>query len=323
MTKKFDHLRNLTANIAPKESLTNAPRAKTAPILTAEATKRLHDAEALADRLQAQLKESQENRGVIDIPLNQLTEAPDRKRNLDEEQYNRLVENLRHNDLVTPIIVRKSTSGDYEIVSGHNRTQAFRDLGRVSIPALVVDIADETVNKDAFYANLLHSSLPDYEKYLGFQRELSAHPEFTHEDLARTSGYSLSHFSKIMAFGRLPVAAHEILKSNPRMIGAAVAQDLAVAVDSGKGPLVVKAIEMIARNELQQGQALKFISNDASTKAEKPKLDEFKIKKGKSVFCSFRKTQKIIRLEFKSESEADRIKSSLVELLQLNANEMR
>lgn len=319
MTKKFDHLRNLTASITPKEAMPATPRPKTAPVLTAEATKRMHDAEARAEALEKQLQEAHENTNLIQIPLEQLDEAPGRKRNLDNEQYNRLLENLRHNDLVTPIIVRRTNGGRYEIVSGHNRAHAFKELGQISIPAIVAEISDQTVNKDAFYANLLHSSLPDYEKFLGFQRELDNQPNLTHEELAKTSGFSLSHFSKIMAFGRLPESAHKTLRTAPGLIGAAVAQELAAASEKGLSDRVIQAIELIARNELQQGQAIKFISDKDKKPLRNAGINEIKVKNGKVVFCKLRRAQRTIRLEFKTDAEAERIEAALVELLHSNA----
>lgn len=319
MTKKFDHLRNLTASITPKEDTLLTTRPKTAPVLTAEATKRLHDAEARAATLELRLKEALENGIIVDINLDRLYAEPGRKRTLEQEQYNRLLENLRHNDLVTPIIVRKMNDGRYEIVSGHNRTQAFKDLGRSSIPAIVADIANESVGKDAFYANLLHSTLPDYEKYLGFQRELDEHPNLTHEDLARTSGFSISHFSKIMAFGRLPKAAHKILKDNPSIIGAAVAQDLAAANTEGKSERIAEAIELIAHNKLPQGQALKHVMSAPRNQPSKPPAEEIKIKKGKAVFCNLRRAQKVIRLEFRTDEEAEHIQQALLTVLEESA----
>lgn len=319
MTKKFDHLRNLTANITPKEESPSSARPKTAPILTAEATKRLHDAEARAAALELQLNEVQQSGGAIEIDLDLLYEEPGRKRNLDPNEYDLLKNNLNQNKLITPIIVRKREAGGYEIISGHNRTQVFRELGRKAIPAVIAEIDDDDADKDAFFANLVHSSLPDYEKYLGFEKLLVERPETTQEELASSTGVPKATLSALLSFRRLPKDAHKMLQQAPSAIGYNTAMDLARQTESGHSDLVIQAIERIANKELDQTKAkdwiLKEISAKKPTGAPNAENKPIVIKRGKSAFCNMRVAKKVMRIEFASEEDAMDLQSQMHEFL--------
>lgn len=324
MTKKFDHLRNLTANITPNQESLASVRPKTAPILTAEATKRLHDAEARAASLELQLKERQPSGGAIDLDLDILYEEPGRKRNLDANEYELLKNNLSQNKLITPIIVRKREAGGYEIISGHNRTQVFRELGKETIPAIVADIDVKNANKDAFFANLIHSSLPDYEKYLGLERMLADAPSLTQEALSKQIGIHSSHLSMLMSYRRLPKQVHSLLDNRPSLIGSRAASDLAGALKDTKPELIVKAVELIAANEIDQSKARdwirKAVAADAKTNEKKQTAKPIVIKKGRAPFCNMRRTQKVIRLEFATLDEAEQIEEMVHEFLKSTAS---
>lgn len=319
MTKKFDHLRNLTANITPKDDVTQNSRPKTAPILTAEATKRLHDAEARAELLERQLKDVSTTGGPLEISLDQLHEIPGRKRTLDEENYSILKNNLANNSLITPIVVRKRVAGGYEIISGHNRTQAFRELGRTTIPAVIADINDEDANKDAFFANLIHSALPDYEKYLGFEKLLAEKPGITQEALAESIGVPRGTIAGLLSFRRLPMAAHKILQVSPNAVGYTSAKELAAIAENENADLVAKAIELIANKELDQTKAKDWIQKElAATKtAPAPKAENrtYVIKRGRTPFCNMRLAKKVLRIEFTSAEEAEELQSQIHEFL--------
>jgi ParB family chromosome partitioning protein len=323
MSKLADKIAAKTAHIKVDEEKREikAHKPLTAPAIQFDATARMHAAEQRAEELQEQLNEALRNGGVVELPLDLLHEEPNRRRTLDPEEYERLKENLRHNDLVTPVVVRIRAKGGYEIVSGHNRTEIFRDLCRTSIPAVISKIGDDKVNRDAFYANLLHSTLPDYEKYLGFRQMLVDHPALTIQELAKSSGYSDSQISRIMTFGDLPDKAHKILKNNPAVIGANLAQELAFATKDGNGEKVIEAIELLSKRQLTQEQAKDFVLKDPKAKShkEKPVPELVTIKRGKTPYCKYRRVEKVIRLEFKTDAEADAIQSALLQLLEQNA----
>ncbi len=321
MSKLFSDLKQKTAGIVANLDSASSPepdRNIPAPFLIESSAKRLRTAESQVKELNEQL-ESLLAGGpkVLNIKLTELHEVAGRKRNLDPENYEILKNNLATNDLVTPIIVRVRKTGGYEIVSGHNRSQAYRELGRTTIPAIVADIPEKDVSKDAFFANLIHSSLPDYEKYLGFAAMVAENPGLTQESLAKTSGVSVAHLSKLMAYSRLPQMAHDILSACPSALGARTAHELALEAEAGRSDLVVSAVQLIANKEIDQGKAKDWIrkSSADSKREQKPKTKPLVVKRGKAAYCSLRQTDKSIRLEFASKEDADALLSKIHALL--------
>lgn len=53
------------------------------------------------------------------------------------QQFEDLVKSIQENGVLTPIIVRQSSDGNYEILAGHNRVNAAREAGLDKIPATI------------------------------------------------------------------------------------------------------------------------------------------------------------------------------------------
>lgn len=297
---------------------------RTAPVRMYDVTQRMHDAERRATELEARLKEAEAG-STRELELDLLVEAAGRKRKLSEQEFFELVNNLRNNRLVTPITVRPTGTGKYEVVSGHNRVEAYRQLGRNTIPAVIQDIEREQADIDAFYANLLQPSLPDYEKYLGFCMIKKNRPQMTHEEIADMAGISRSLVTKLMAFSALPSDALHALESNIHALGANAANDLASLARAGKHEQVVRAVQQLAAGEIDQAaaiaQATKASTSDPKPAAAKPKAEVRTVKQGKATFCSVRRVEKTIRLDFKSPEEAAEIEEAILALIEARAKQ--
>lgn len=297
---------------------------RTAPVRTYDITRRMHEAEQKVTELETKLKEAQASSNR-DIALNQLIEAPGRKRKLSEDEFSDLVENLRNNPLVAPITVRPVAEDKYEIVSGHNRAEAFRKLGRSSIPAVIMAAEDVQADLNAFYANLLQPSLPDYEKYLGFCMIKNHRPDFTQEQIADMAGISRQQVSRLMAFASLPFQAVSLLEKNPRVLGANAAAELAVFVKAGKADQVTRAIERLVAGEIDQTTALKESARLAHEEESpvKTKLEPRAIKQGKATYCSIRRAEKTIRIDFKTLEAAETAEKAIHQLLDMLAKQAK
>ena len=53
------------------------------------------------------------------------------------QRFTDMVESMRANSIMVPIVVRPAEDGKYEILSGHNRVNAAKEAGLDSVPALV------------------------------------------------------------------------------------------------------------------------------------------------------------------------------------------
>ena len=79
---------------------------------------------------------------LIEIPLDQLWEAPWNPNQLDLAMMHKLRASLAHYGQVENFVVRPLDSGSYEVLSGNHRLQASQDLGHTTAPCVVVDLND-------------------------------------------------------------------------------------------------------------------------------------------------------------------------------------
>lgn len=279
----------------------------------------------MSGRLHAQALERQQEidrlkgeRGVNKVLLSSLHSVAGRKRKLTDDEYAELRDNLRKNELITPITICKREDGDWDIISGHNRVDIYRDLGFTEIAAYVMENSSDADIK-AFYANLLHPSLPDFEKYLGFKKHMAS-TGISQEQMATESGIGRSSISRLMSFDRLPEAAIEILIAHPTKLGGATANDLAKLVDQGKSDRVVEAVKNIVFNDVTQSAALAMAAKTEAKPAIKKELEIFKIKSGKSNYAEMRASEKTLRIDFKDEKKAAVFATLIYDMLKEHAD---
>jgi ParB family chromosome partitioning protein len=79
------------------------------------------------------------------------------------ERLDDMVESIKTNGILVPIIVRKNGStSSYEILSGHNRVNAGKLAGLTEIPAIVLDdVSDEEAMVYVVETNLMQRSFAD------------------------------------------------------------------------------------------------------------------------------------------------------------------
>jgi ParB family chromosome partitioning protein len=314
---KIKELAGKTASIQPRVGEKHQDRpAKTAPVMLYDATSRMHAAEQRAEELEQRLRKAEENSANLEISIEELHEVPGRRRQLTQEQFGELRENLRRNDLVTPITVSPRADGGYEIISGHNRVKAFAELGRHTIPAVIRETDAARADMNAFYANLLQPSLPDYEKFQGFQLIRKRQPELTQEQIAEMAGVSPALISRLLSFEDLPAEAHLILENKPETLGAKAASDLAILSKQGKADQVVDAIRKIAEEGIDQKLAVSLAARTQQTESAKPKADVVTYKLGKAQLCSYRKTDTTLRIDFKNAEHAAAVHEEIQKVLE-------
>ena len=255
-----------------------------------------------------------------ELAITELHEKAGRRRRLTSEQFAELVANLRSNPLVTPVTVRRRPAGGYEVVSGHNRVQAFRELGRERILAVVINADDDQAELNAFYANLLQPDLPDFEKYLGFRDIEARHPELTRTEIAANAGVAKSTISQLMSFAGLPAAVLELLQTRPEILGANAAQVLSKLAAGGRADNVTEAVKKLAAGEVDQAQAVRFARVNVLTSPVMKNGEPVRVKSGKSTYCDVLRADKVLRLVFTSAEEASIAQEIITAVLQERAN---
>lgn len=99
---------------------------------------------------------SQENQ-IKQIPVDMLVPYHNHKFTLYQgERLDDMVESIRSNGVMTPIIVQPLEDGNYEILIGHNRWNASKIAGLESVPAIIKEnLTDEEAEIYVIESNLL------------------------------------------------------------------------------------------------------------------------------------------------------------------------
>ena len=97
---------------------------------------------------------------------------PFKKRNGIENEE--LTESVKENGLLEPIIVRSFSAGTYEIISGHRRVEACKELGIQTVPAIVRDMTKDEAVIAMVDSNLQREHLLPSEKAFAYKMKLEA-----------------------------------------------------------------------------------------------------------------------------------------------------
>lgn len=92
----------------------------------------------------------------------------------DGVEKEELTESVKENGLLEPIIVRSFSAGTYEIISGHRRVEACKELGIQTVPAIVRDMTKDEAIIAMVDSNLQREHLLPSEKAFAYKMKLEA-----------------------------------------------------------------------------------------------------------------------------------------------------
>ena len=72
----------------------------------------------------------------------------------ESEKFLELVDSVKENGIIQPILVRPSTDNKYEILAGHCRTEAAKWNNIEEVPAFILDVDDYTATKLMAHTNI-------------------------------------------------------------------------------------------------------------------------------------------------------------------------
>ena len=119
--------------------------------------------------------EGRKTEEIKPIPLSELkpfSEQPFKV--LENEDMEQLVESVKENGVLSPIVARPHPEGGYEILSGHRRAKACEIAGITEIPVVVKDLDDDTAIILLVDSNLQREHILLSEKAFAYQMKLEA-----------------------------------------------------------------------------------------------------------------------------------------------------
>ena len=93
---------------------------------------------------------------------------------LDDEKMADLVESVKVNGVLTPVLLRSDGENGYEMISGHRRMHAAVIAGLATIPAIVRELSDDDAVIAMVDANIQREELLPSEKAFAYRMKLEA-----------------------------------------------------------------------------------------------------------------------------------------------------
>jgi len=138
------------------------------------------------------------------LPLDRI--RPNRlqpRKHFDEEALASLVDSIKAVGILQPVLVRRTPSGDYELIAGERRLRAARRAGLATLPALVRGADDAGSLEQALVENLHREDLNPLDE-AGAYQQLIEDFGLTHDEVAKRVGKSRTAVTNALRLFQLP-----------------------------------------------------------------------------------------------------------------------
>lgn len=118
---------------------------------------------------------NEEKNSIVELPIDVIDQFPKHPYKVkDDDDMLQLIESIKENGVITPIIVRPKPKGRYEMISGHRRLQACRHLGYKTIRGQVIELDRNAATVMMVDSNLARSNILPSEKAFAYKMRLDA-----------------------------------------------------------------------------------------------------------------------------------------------------
>ena len=93
---------------------------------------------------------------------------------VDDEKMQDLIESIRANGILTPVLIRPVGNDRYEMVSGHRRMHAAQALGLERTPAIIREMTDDEATVKMVDSNIQREELLPSEKAFAYKMKFDA-----------------------------------------------------------------------------------------------------------------------------------------------------
>lgn len=255
--------------------------------------------------------------GFRTIPLRKIEpNQAQPRRTFDEEALKELENSIRRHGVLSPITVRATQNGMYQIIAGERRWRAARRAGLESIPAMVVEADDQTMMELAMIENLQREDLNPIEEAEGF-RALIDDFGMKQEVVAERVGRSRSAVANSLRLLSLSDEIRAMLSEGKLTAGHARAV-LAVQ-DESKREQAARAIAESGMS-VRQAEAFAKKQNKPEKPAKQPPFavnyyeeiqNKLESTLGRKVHVSGKKNKGTIELEFYGNEDLERLAAAL------------
>ncbi len=151
---------------------------------------------------------------VVELPTEHIYPNPNQPRRVfNNDELLRLSQSIRHDGLLQPLTVRKTSKG-YELVSGERRLRACRILGLEYVPCIIIEVTERNSALLALVENIQRADLSFFDEAWAIAQLIELYG-MTQEDAALRLGMAQSTLANKLRLLRLSEGEREmIVKSN-------------------------------------------------------------------------------------------------------------
>lgn len=108
---------------------------------------------------------------------------------VDDDKMQDLVDSIKMNGVLSPVLLREAERGHYEMISGHRRMHAAELVGLETIPAIIRELSDDEATIMMVDSNIQREELLPSEKGFALKMKMDA---MRHQGTSRHGGEKLS-----------------------------------------------------------------------------------------------------------------------------------
>ncbi len=186
------------------------------------------------------IPQTQGSSNLNEIPLSLIEPNPNQpRREFDELALKELAASIHEIGLITPVTLRQTEDGKYQIIAGERRWRASQIAGLDKIPAYIRTAEDDNVMEMALVENIQRADLNAIEVAQAY-RQLIEECRLTHEEWSEKVGKNRSTITNYLRLLTLPMEAQQALGSG--QISMAHARVLAGLDDAERQLEILHAI---------------------------------------------------------------------------------
>jgi ParB family transcriptional regulator, chromosome partitioning protein len=146
-------------------------------------------------------------------PIGQVRPNPNQPRkDFDEQAMLELAQSIEREGIIEPLVVRRTTPNEYQIIAGERRWRAASLAGLTEVPVIVREADDQKVLELAIIENIQREDLNPIELAIAFER-MAAELSLSHEEIGQKTGKDRATVTNSIRLLQLPVQVQQLVSS--------------------------------------------------------------------------------------------------------------
>lgn len=159
--------------------------------------------------------------GLSSVPMEKIVPNPNQPRVIfKQNELEELVNSIKLNGILQPILLKPLDNGNYEIIAGERRWRAAKILQLTEMPSIIKNLNDQEALEIALIENIQRENLNPLEEAETYKRLIEEY-NYTQEKVAEVVSKSRSHIANLLRLLTLSDSIKKYLQDGLISIGHA------------------------------------------------------------------------------------------------------